>query len=159
MNVTVNTTANISNLPSVSESGKTKMEEQSIGAKVISGNGVTVVTDLVAAAKMFGNMPADQVLARLDGMEPKMLLEMMEEYYEALKAVVDNLKPSDEQQEQVEKREEELRKLLDELEQLIKETKEQELDRDIQVARFAQILSHNDVWEGVWGPVFGQVVA
>lgn len=157
MGIILNTTsnANISNPSSVSEPGKTKVEEQIIGDEIISGDGLTVVTDLVGAAKTFGNMPTDQILARLEGMDQEMMLEMMEEHYEALKAVVDNLKPSDEQEEQVEKR----RKLLDELKQLIKETKEQSIERDIQAARFAQILTHNDVWEGVWGPVFGEVVA
>ena len=153
MSVTVNTTANISNLPSVSESGKTKMEEQSIGAKVISGNGVTVVTDLVGIAKAFGNLPANQLLARLQEMESSVLEAMMLDHFKALSAVVDNLKPSDEQEAQLKKRDEELRKMLDELKDLIKAVKEEDLARDQQEARFAQILTHNDLWEGVWGPV------
>lgn len=133
--------------------GKTHTERKVSGDANLRGLQVSVAAAGLDAAKDFGNLPAGQLLARLHEMESSVLEAMMIDHFKALSAVVENLKPSDEQEAQLKKRDEELRKMLDELKDLIKAVKEEDLARDQQEARFAQILTHNDLWEAVWGPV------
>lgn len=98
------------------------------GGPLLSGNGISGVTR--SPRGVLNRVPS----------ETEVFLGIAQQMYESLKAIVDNLKPSEREKENIRRKMEELKKLR-------KEVQDRKLDLEQARMHFVNLLDHADVAE------------